>query len=143
MSADGMIWPAEAALERAFLTALRTDGDVQALLGSPARIFDDETQEPAFPCAFLDRHEVSERSVSGMAGQSHTITLSVRSRDGGRAAAKEVIGALRQAADNAGITLASQRVVMVQTIYSDVMRTPDLREFRGIIRVRIITEEAG
>lgn len=78
-----------------------------------------------------------------MAGQSHTITLSVRSRDGGRAAAKEVIGALRQAADNAGITLASQRVVMVQTIYSDVMRTPDLREFRGIIRVRIITEEAG
>lgn len=143
MSADGMIWSAEAALERAFLVALRADGAVQAVLGNPARIFDDETAEPVFPCAFLERHEVAERSGSGVAGQAHTITLTVRSRDGGRAAAKEVIGALRAAAEAEDLPLSGQRVVLIQTVYSDVMRTPDLREFRGLIRVRIITEEAS
>ena len=142
MSADGMLWSAEAALERAFLEGLRADAAVQAVLGSPARIYDDETTEPVFPYAELDRHEVGNRGASGSPGQAHTLTLAVRSRDGGRAVAKEVLGALRAAAERLDLMLAGQRCVLIQTVYSDVMRTPDLRAFRGIIRIRIITEEA-
>ena len=143
MSADGMMWTAEAALERAFLAALRADADVQALLGHPARIFDDETTEPVFPYAELERHEVATRGAAGVDGQAHTLTLAVRSRDGGRSVAKEILGALRAAAEAAEPVLAGQRVVLVQTVYCDVMRAPDLRSFRGLIRIRIITEEAG
>lgn len=143
MSADGMFWSAEAALERAFLDALRAHADVHALLGSPARIFDAETDQPAFPHVLLEGHETEDRSGSGIAGQAHTLTLAVRSRDGGRAAAKEVLGALRNAAETASLVLVGQRVVLIQPVYSDVMRTPDLREYRGIIRIRIITEEAA
>lgn len=142
MSADGLVWSAEAALEKAFLEGLRADAEVQAVFGSPARIFDDETSEPVFPYAELERHEVEERSCSGVAGQAHTLTFGLRSRDGGRAAAKEALGALRSAAEKLDLMLAAQRCVLIQTVYSDVMRTPDLRAFRGVIRIRIITEEA-
>lgn len=143
MSADGMVWSAEAALERAFLEALRGDAGVQALLGDPARIFDAETDQAAFSHAILERHKCEDRSASGAAGQAHTLTLAVRSRDGGRAEVKEILGALRVAAETAVLALVGQRVVLIQTVYSDAMRTPDLREFRGLLRVRIITEEAA
>lgn len=142
MSADGMIWSAEAALQRAFLAALRADADVQAVLGDPARIFDDESPAPVFPYARLERHEVAERSATGAAGQAHTLSFGIRCRDGGRAAAKDAVGALRAAAEAADLALAGQRVVLIQPVYSDVVRTPDLREFRGLLRIRIITEEA-
>ncbi|MGB3626538.1 MAG: DUF3168 domain-containing protein [Henriciella sp.] len=143
MSADGMLWSAEAALERAFLEALRADAEVQSLLGSPARIFVAETDQAAFPHAILERHECADRSASGVAGQAHTLTLAVRSRDGGRADVKDILGALRAAGEAAVLSLAGQRVVLIQTVYSDAMRTPDLREFRGLLRIRIITEEVA
>ena len=143
MSADGMIWSAEAALERAVLVALRADADVQAIFGNPARVFDDETLEPAFPYAELERHEVEERGSSGASGHAHTLNFAIHSRDGGRAAAKDATGALRAACERMSLTLSGQRVVLIQPVYSDVLRAPDLRSFRGLLRVRIITEEAA
>ncbi|MEM5517886.1 DUF3168 domain-containing protein [Henriciella sp. AS95] len=143
MSADGMIWSAEMALQQSFLTALQADPNLQALLGNPARIFDDETEQPAFPHVVLEAHTCEDRGASGVAGQSHTLTLAVRSRDGGRAAVKEIIGALRAACEGMELMLSGQRVVLIQPLYGDAMRTPDLREFRGLLRIRIITEEAA
>ena len=143
MSADGMIWSAEADLERAVLESLRSDGDVQAIFGNPARIFDDETEQPAFPYAELERHGVEPRNISGSAGQAHTLTISTRSRDGGREEAKAALGTLRAAANRMTLALTGQRTVLVQPVYSDVMRAPDLRSFRGVLRIRIITEEAS
>lgn len=143
MSADGMFWPAEADLQRAVLAALRDDTDVQAAFGNPARIFDDETSEPVFPYAELERHEVEDRGSAEKAGQAHTLTVSVRTRDDGRAGAKEAVSALRAAFGQMTLSLSGQRVILIQPVYSDVFRTPDLRSFRGIIRVRIITEEAA
>lgn len=143
MSADGMIWSAETTLERAVLHALREDNRVQVHLGVPARIYDDETSEPIFPYAELERHVVEDRGAALKAGQAHTLTFSVRSRDGGRTAAKEALGALRAASEAMSVTLAGQRIVLVQPVYCDVMRAPDLRSFRGVLRLRIITEEAA
>lgn len=142
MSADGMMWSADAALSQAVLAALRADPVVQAIYGSPARIFDDETSEPAFPYAELERHEVEDRSSALTPGQSHTLTVTVRTRDDGRSAAKEAVGVLRAAFETMRLSIPGMHVVLVQPLYSDVLRTPDLRSFRGIIRIRIIVEGA-
>ena len=58
-------------------------------------------------------------------------------------AAKEALGALRAACERMVLTLSGQRAVLIQPVYSDVLRAPDLRSFRGLLRVRIITEEAA
>lgn len=143
MSADVRTWAGEAALQQALLDAAKADAAVRALLGDPARIFDGETDGAAFPYAVLERHEVAERSSAGVPGQSHTVSFGVRSRYGGRRAAMEVVGALRASLETAVITLPQQRIVLLQTVYADVMRTPDLTAFRGVLRVRVITEETA
>ena len=142
MSADGMSTGMEADLQGALLAVLRTDAALQSSLGSPARIFDAETESPVFPCIELERHEVRPRGASGADGEAHTLSFGLRSRSGGRAEAMRLLGGLRRAVERARPGLAGQRIVLIQPVYADVMRTPDLREFRGILRVRIITEEA-
>lgn len=143
MSADGMAWQAEASLQDALLAAARSDAGVQALLGTPPRLFDGETDSAAFPHAMLERHEVVDRGSAGVPGQSHTLGFGMRSRFGGRRASMEILGALRAALENASITIPGQRIILIQTVYCDVMRAPDLTEYRGVLRVRIITEESA
>lgn len=143
MSGEVMAAQAEAELQAALLGAMRADSGVQALLGTPSRLFDGETDGAAYPYAVLERHEVRASGSIGSAGQAHTFSFGVRSRFGGRHAAMDVVASLRAAVEQASPDLTHQRIILIQTIYSDVMRTPDLTAFRGVLRVRVITEEAG
>lgn len=142
MSADGTLFAgAEAELSRALLAALKADPDVQGAFGTPARLFDDESRSAPYPFAVLERHETEPSGASGVDGQIQRITLAVYSRRGGRSEAKALLGIVRAAAERAQPVLIGQRIVLLQTVYSDVLRSPDLRRFRGLIRLKIITEE--
>lgn len=133
----------EAELQLAVIDALRSDAGVQARLGNPARIFDGDSDEPVFPCVEMERHDVRPNGSAGNAGSAHTLSFGLRSRTGGRAEAMRILSELRRVLDVFSFTSDGLRSVLSQTLYSDVMRTPDLREFRGVIRVRIILEGAG
>lgn len=142
MSADGLFASSDADLAAAVLEALRADPDVQAVLGSPARLYDDETRGPAFPYAVLERHERYASDAQGVCGAEHRLSFATYSRYGGRTEAREVLGALRVAVGRLSADLSDQRIVLAHVTYSDAMRTRDLRSFRGVLRVRILTEEA-
>ena len=143
--ADGEILfaDAESRVQKAVMTALRADGDVQRVFGVPARLYDDETEGPAYPYASLERHETVPAGAAGVAGVEHTITFSVTSRFGGRAYTKEAVGVLRAAIERADILPDGQRIVLALPTYGDVFRTSDRQTFRGILRLRIISEEAA
>ena len=143
--ADGEILfaDAECRVQKAVMTALRIDEDVRRVFGEPPRVYDDETEGPAYPYATLERHETRPAGSAGVAGLEHTLTFSVSSRFGGRAYAKEAMGALRAALERADITPEGQVVVMALPTYGDVFRASDRRAFRGILRLRIISEEAA
>ncbi len=144
MSLDGYLAAsAEADLQRALLAALRADPTVQAVFGAPARVFDDETRGAAYPYAVFERHETRPAGAATVEGQEHILTFAVLSRDGGRGEAREALGALRLAVERATLAIDGQTVVLVQPLYADVFRTNDRRRFRGLLRVRIITEEAA
>jgi len=142
MSADGFLAGADAALADAVLDALRADPDVQAILGNPARVFDDETDEPAFPFAVLERHEQFSADAALVCGSEHRLSFATYSKYGGRSEAKAVLGALRAAVDRFNLVLSGQRMVIAHVIYSDALRARDRQSFRGVLRVRIVTEEA-
>ena len=57
--------------------------------------------------------------------------------------AKECLSALRAAVESADWAVEGQHVVLSQVIFADAMRTPDKRAFRGVVRIRIISEEAS
>lgn len=141
--ADGSMLSADAEcrVQKAVMTALRADEDVKQVFGTPPRIYDDETQGPSYPYATLERHEVRPAGAAGVAALEHVLTLSVASRFGGRAYAKEAVGALRAAIERADIVPDGQHVVLAHPTYSDVFRTNDRQAFRGILRLRIISEE--
>ena len=143
--ADGTLLSAgaESKVLQAVMAALRADPDVQAQFGNPARVYDDETQGPSYPYATLERHETRPANAADVAGTEHILTFAVASRFGGRAYAKEALGALRAAVERANIAPAGQVVVLAYPTYGDVFRTRDRQAFRGILRVRILTEEAS
>lgn len=131
---------AESSVQKAVMAALRADINVQEVFGTPARIYDDETESPAYPFAVLERHETRPGGAAGVAGTEHTLTFAVASRFGGRAYASEAMGALRGAIERAELAPEGQVVVLAYPTYGDVFRTRNRRAFRGILRVRIISE---
>lgn len=134
---------AEAAVQAALMTALREDAGVQAIFGASARIYDDETEAPAFPFARLERHECRPVGASGGEAHEHMVTLAVSARQGGLGAVKAALGALRLALEAADWNGAGRHIVLAHTVYADAMRQFDRRAFRGVIRFRIISEEAA
>lgn len=143
MSAPSFPSGVEAELQLAVMEALRCDTGVQAYLGNPARVFDGDSDEPVFPCVELERHDVRSNGSAGYTGSAHTLSFGLRTRMGGRAKAMRILSELRRVLDAFSFSSDGLRSVLSQTIYCDVMRTPDLREFRGVIRIRIILEGAG
>lgn len=143
--ADGTVLfaQAESRVQKAVMTALRTDADVRRVFGTPPRVYDDETRGPAYPYVTLERHETRPAGSAGVAGMEHTLTFAVASRFGGRAYAKEAMGALRAALERAEIAPEGQKVVLAYPTYGDVFRTQDRQAFRSILRLRIISEEAA
>ena len=140
---SGLPDTAERDVANAILAALRTDAGVIALFGNPPRIFDDETRRASYPFALLERHESEPAGASLSEGQVHRLTFTTASRAGGRLQAKELVGTLRSAAEAATLSLSGQRAVLVQVVYADVVRTSDRGSFRGLLRIRIVTEEAA
>ena len=76
-------------------------------------------------------------------GAGGVTTLAVFTREDGLKGAKAAVATLRAAVEGADWSGAGVHVVMAHVVYGDVMRTADKRAFRGIIRIRIISEEAG
>ena len=141
MSADGFFATSAPELVDAVLSALRSDETIQSVLGNPARLFDDESRQPNYPYAVLERHESTDSSSSNHFSLEHRLQFATYSRHGGLREAKAILGALKHAMEHLSLSLTHQRIVLTIPTYCDVMRTQNQTVFRGVLRVRIHTEE--
>ena len=132
--------------DRALAAAIReramADAAVKAVLGDPARFYDDPPPEPVFPYVSLGRVESRSVDASVVGAVEHAVTLHIWSRYGGRAEALDVIGALRAALHDAPIAPAGRRLVFVFAQFADVFRFGDGRTTHGVLRLRALTEVA-
>jgi hypothetical protein len=133
---------ADRALAAAIRTAALADAGVQALLGVPARIYDEPAGDVTFPYATLGRVESRPLDAAAAAAEEHFVTLHVWSRYGGRAEALDVIGALRTALHGAALAVAGRRLVLIFVQFADVFRAGDGRTTHGVLRLRAVTEAA-
>jgi len=130
----------ENALQKALIAHLRDDAALQALLGEPARIWDQPSAEPVFPHLLIGRCESRPVAADGC-GVEHTLTLTCASTFGGTEEAKAVSAAVRARLFEAVLTADGVRTVSLRVGFSDVFRSPDLRRTWAMIRVRAVTEE--
>ncbi len=130
--------------DRALAAAIRAgamaDAGVKALLGDPARIYDDPPPDPVFPYVSLGRVESRSADVAGVSAIEHALTLHVWSRYGGRAETLDIIAALRAALHNAPLAVAGRTLVLLLAQFADVFRSGDGRTTHGVLRLRAITE---
>lgn len=130
-------------VSRAVLAVLRGDVGVQAAFGQTPRVLDAESSSPYFPYVQLERHETEDAGASLSAGLSHRIQLAVMTQETGLTGAKEALDAVRAALSGADWEIEGVHVVLAQVTYADVMRTPTRGEYRGLVRLRMVTEETG
>lgn len=131
---------AERALVAAVRAAAMQDAGVKALLGDPARIFDDAPPDAVFPYVSLGRVESKPADASGGEAIEHAVTLHVWSRYGGRAETLDVIAALRGVLHNAPLDVEGRKLVLLLVTFTDVFRSGDARTTHGVLRLRAITE---
>jgi hypothetical protein len=131
---------AERALAAAIHAAATNDGGVKALLGDPARVYDDPPADIVFPYLTIGRVETRSVDTSAAEALEHVLTLHVWSRHGGRAETLDVIAAVRAALHNAPLSVAGRRLVFIFAQFADVFRAGDGRTTHGVLRLRAVTE---
>lgn len=129
----------EAAFQDALTARLAADADVQALIGSPARLYDEAPAGAAYPFAALGRAVSEDRGADGAAMIEHRLTLHVWTRHGGRREAKAIVAAMREAAHEQVFALdGGWSLVSCRAVYADAFRTADARIAHGVLRFKAL-----
>lgn len=130
----------ESALQKALIARLKADATMQALLGDPARIWDEPPTEPVWPYMTVGRSESRPTNADGGAVE-HRLSLTCISRFGGTEEARAVAAAARARLHEATLEADGVRTVNLRVTFTDVFRAPDLKRTYAIIRLRAVTEE--
>lgn len=130
----------ESALQTMLISWLGADVSVKALLGDPARIWDEPPAAPVFPHLLIGRSE-SRAVAADACGVEHVLSLNCISRFGGSEEAKAVCAAVRARLNDASLAADGVRTISLRVTFSDVFRSSDLRRTYGVMRVRAVTED--
>lgn len=129
----------ENALQKALISHLAGDAAVGALLGEPARIWDQAPDDPAFPHLLIGRGESRPVAADG-GGVEHALTLTCVSRFRGAEEVRAVLAAVRARLHEAALNGDGIRTVGLRVVFADVFRSGDGRRTYAAIRLRAVTE---
>jgi hypothetical protein len=132
----------ETALQKALIETLSSAESVKALLGDPARIFDEPPSDAIFPYATIGRIDAQPNGAAFHDGLAHAVTLHVWSRHGGRAEAQAILAAFRAALDDTALSIEGRRVSLCLVTLVDSFRAGDGRTTQGVLRLKIHSEPA-
>ncbi len=131
------------AVQKVVISALKASANMREVFGDPVRVFDADTDVPFFPYVRLERHESVPSDASLSRGQAHTLQIAVMSRRTGLAGAREALNAVKGALAEAEWAVPGHHVVLAHVTYADTMRAPGNDTWRGLVRLKMITEEAA
>lgn len=127
------------ALQKALHATLIADAAVLASLGGP-RIYDDVPRGEPAPYVSLGLTTERDWSTGSEAGSEHVVTLHVWSDAAGRRQAAEIVCALRSAVHDAALAVSGHRLVNLRHEFSETRREADGEGYRGLVRLRAVTE---
>jgi hypothetical protein len=130
----------ESALQKMLIAWLGADATLKALLGDPARIWDEPPTSAVWPQVLIGRSESRAVAADGC-GVEHVLNLNCVSRFGGNEEARAICAAVRARLNEAALTGDGVRTVSLRVTFSDVFRSGDLRRTYGVMRVRAVTED--
>lgn len=127
-------------VSKAIHALLSAEPAVQAVLGTPPRLYDNPPEDPIFPYLTYGPMRSEDISGDGAVINAHSLTLHIWSRYGGRAQVMEVLAAVTGALQNGGLVLQGVTLVRAQVSYTDIFRAPDGQTLHGLIRFSLTTD---
>ena len=127
-------------VSKAIHALLSDNTNIQAVLGLPPRLYDNPPEDPIFPYLTYGPMRSEDISADGAVINSHTLTLHIWSRYGGRAQVMEVLAAVTGALQNGELALQGVSLVRAQISYTDIFRAPDGQTLHGLIRFSLTTD---
>ena len=128
------------ALQKSVVAALRADAGITALLGSPARLYDDPPRDTAFPYVSIGPAQLADWDTASERGHLHRLHLDIWSRQGGRKEARAILAAIEAVLHDAALSLDGHRLINLRFEFADIFRDEDGETMRGTVRYRAVTE---
>lgn len=126
-------------LQKALYQHLSMDDALQALLGTPPRLYDHPPQGVSYPYAVLGENRVRDwPGVDG--GLEHELRFYAYSRHGGRREVKQVFGALYDALHLIDLTAEDIRLVQIRFVFADIFPRAANGVYQGVARYRAVTQ---
>jgi hypothetical protein len=126
-------------LQKSVYATLQSNPSLITLLGD-ARIYDAVPQSAVFPYVVIDQMQIRDWSTGTEKGSEHVVLLHVWSHYEGKREVCEIGDVLRDALDDAELSLEDHRLVNLNHQYSDLKRDEDGKIYHGIVRFRAVTE---
>lgn len=127
------------ALQTALRSTLIADAGLVAVLGGE-RVHDDVPQGSGFPYVTLGDIETTDWSTQTARGHEHKVTINVWSQHHGRKEVQTIIGEIDRILDGADPVLVNHRLVNLRVVFWTAQRSPDGETYRGLMRLRAVTE---
>jgi hypothetical protein len=128
------------ALQKAIVAVLRVDAATIALVGSPARVYDDPPRAVVFPYVGIGAQSVADWDTATERGHLHRLTLDIFSRQSGRKEVRQILSAIEAVLHDAALTLDGHRLINLRFEFADIYRDEDGETMRGAVRYRAVTE---
>ena len=135
MTADSQ-WP----LQQGLHAALSGDAALQALLGDPARIFDQVPQDSAFPYLVIGEDTTGPFDTKTESGMEHRLTIHSWSRYRGLKETKQLMAAVTDALDGASLSVSGHELVLIRQEFGATFLDPDGLTRHGVQRFRALTQ---
>ena len=126
-------------LQKAVFETLTNSADLQAQIGTPARIYDRVPDDKTFPYVTFSDQRVSDwPGIIG--GVEHDLRLQAWSRYGGQFEVKQIMSCIYAALHHADLTLENTQLVNLRFAFSDSWRRRDTEIWQGVMRFRALTQ---
>ena len=131
---------AQILLETELSRVLASSEPIQSALGTPVRIVSADQTRAAFPFLRFIRHEFRADARAHDGPAEHRLSLEVFSRAGGRAEAIRLLHLVEETLRMSVLAPEGLHVVLCHAVYSDVFLQSDQTSFRGLLRLRVLSE---
>lgn len=125
-------WP----VQQMVYATLTADAGVKALVGTPARVYDNPPANPTFPYVTIGDDTARESGAQTFDGQEITLTIHAWSRYGGRKEAKQIAAAVYAALHDQSPSLTGGTLVNLRYEFGTTMQDPDGLTWHAASRFR-------
>jgi len=135
MAADSSL-----AFQQAVYAALAASAAVKALVGDPARVYDDVPEGAAFPYISIGDGTVADWGTKTTIGAEVTLTLHAWSRHGGRKEAKQILDAVHGALHQQPLAMAGHTPLDVRFEFAEDFLDEDGLTRHAVARYAVKTQ---